>query len=141
VQLHRELAADLDRNGAQLIVIGNGRPSFIEGFREKAGYEGPLYTDPSRRSYRALGFRRGIRVAALNFSSARHAITALRGGYRQTRTAGDPWQLGGVLIATTEGDIVYEYVSAFAGDHPAASGVAEALTAACRPGDRSASED
>jgi len=39
--------------GADIYVIGNGSPSFIEGFREQTGWKGPIYTDPSLGVYRA----------------------------------------------------------------------------------------
>lgn len=125
--MHREIAGELERSGAEMSVIGNGQPSFIDGFRDKAGYRGPLYTDPGRRTYRALGFRRGVRAAALNLGTVRAAVGAYREGFRQTRTAGDPWQLGGVLVVRPGGEIAYEYASEFAGDHPEASAIAAAL--------------
>ena len=49
VQLHRERES-IRRAGAELVVIGNGAPHFIAGFREITGYDGPLYTDPSLAS-------------------------------------------------------------------------------------------
>lgn len=135
--MHRELAADLERSGAALSVIGNGRPSFMSGFRDKSDYDGPLYTDPGRRTYRALGFRRGLGATLLNIDTPRAAVDAYRQGFRQTRTAGDPWQLGGVLVVEAGGEIVYEYASRFAGDHPEAAAITTVLSRASRPAGRS----
>lgn len=117
---------ELEAVGVDLVVIGNGGPSFIEGFREKSGYDGPLYTDPSRRTYRALGFRRGVSLA-FNLQSARLALEAFREGHRQGITRGDNWQQGGVLVVDTAGEVAYAYVAERAGDHPA---TAEILAAA-----------
>lgn len=130
VQLHRELSGDLDDLGAAMQIIGNGQPTFVDGFRKKSGYDGPIYADPGRRTYRALGFRRGIRTAALNLDTVKSAVTAYGEGFRQTRTAGDPWQLGGVLVVTADGEIVYEYASEFAGDHPRAGAILDAVKSA-----------
>ena len=46
MQLHRDIE-QIHCKGAELYVIGNGTPNFIEGFREATNYKGPLYTDPS----------------------------------------------------------------------------------------------
>ena len=112
--------------GARLVVVGNGRPNFIAGFRDKTGFEGPVYTDPSRASYRALRLRRGLR-SAMNLQSAKKALEALRDGNRQTATRGDPWQQGGVFIIAGDGTIVYRYPSEFAGDHPPTEDIVAAI--------------
>ena len=125
VQLHRA-SSRLEDAGGRLVIIGNGTPSFIEGFREKSGFQGPVYTDPSRRTYEALRLRRDI-GSSLNLRSARRAFQAYRKGFRQSRTEGDAWQQGGVFVISGQGNIVFRYASEYAGDHPPVEPLVEAL--------------
>jgi len=42
--------------GVKMIIIGNGSSSMIKGYREDAfNCPYPVYTDPSRKLYKALG--------------------------------------------------------------------------------------
>lgn len=83
--------------GVQPLVIGNGTPLMAEAFVEETGLELPLYTNPSRDVYRALGAKRPGIEALLhprlwwNFVRA-----ALRGKFPK-RVQGDAAQLGGRL--------------------------------------------
>jgi hypothetical protein len=127
--LSRERAA-FEERGVELIVIGNGAPNFIEGFRERSGYEGAIYTDPELESYEALELRRDLR-ATLSLKTMGRAVQAFRKGNRQVATQGDALQQGGVFIVSPEGELVYSYKSQFAGDHPPVRDIlaaAEALT-------------
>ncbi|MEM9491694.1 MAG: peroxiredoxin-like family protein, partial [Myxococcota bacterium] len=113
MQLHRA-KRDIEQTGARLIVIGNGQASFIAGFRERTEYDGLLYTDPSRRAYKALGLRRGLKT--LKLRSAARAVGAFRKGFRQVGVQGDAMQQGGVFVVDTEGRSVFQYRSSYAGD-------------------------
>jgi peroxiredoxin len=95
---------EIEAAGARLIVVGNGQPRFVSDFRRTTGFEGLLYTDPTRSAYRACGFNRGV-SATVNPTTAKNAVRALRGGFRQGKTQGDPWQQGGV-VAIAPGDEV-----------------------------------
>ena len=110
-------AAISQKAGAELAIIGNGAPHYVQGFRDKTGFDGPVYTDPSRKSYRALGMRRGLRTLA-RLQAVRRAIQVYRDGFRQTGVQGDAWQQGGVFVVDTAGHLVYAYRSEYGGDHP-----------------------
>ncbi len=112
--------------GARLVVIGNGAPTFIAGFRDRVGFDGLLYTDPTRRVYAALGMTRRLR-SSFNLRTLRQALRAYRSGHRQGAVQGDPWQQGGVAIVSPSGERVFEYRSAFAGDHPPVADLLRAL--------------
>jgi hypothetical protein len=77
----------------------------------------PFYTDPSLESYRLAGLRHGL-GSSMSPRVALHAVAALREGFRQRRTQGDPVQQGGVFVITKGGGLLYQYVSREAGDHP-----------------------
>jgi hypothetical protein len=115
VQLHRKID-DIRRAGAELHVIGNGSPMFMDGFRETTGYDGPLYTDPSLAVYKAAGLKRGI-ATILSPRAAVAALGALKGGFRQGRTQGDATQQGGVLVIAPSGNVLFAQVSEYAGDN------------------------
>lgn len=127
MQLHRRID-DLHATGAELVVIGNGSPNFIDGFRETTGWQGPLYTDPSLEVYRAAGLKRGV-MTVLNARAAIKALGALRAGRRQGRTQGDEWQQGGVLVIAPSGDVIWSQISEYAGDNAAPDAIIAALRA------------
>jgi hypothetical protein len=128
VQLHREV--DLIRTaGADLVVIGNGSPSFIAGFRDETGWDGPLYTDPSLAVYKAAELKRGV-LRTLDPRALGKTIKAFSHGQRQGRTQGDPWQQGGTLVIAPDGTVLLHHVSENSGDQSQAEQIALALTAA-----------
>lgn len=125
MQLHRVIDR-IHAAGAELHVIGNGAPMFIAGFRETTKFPGPIYTDPSLKVYAAAELVRGL---ARTFSprAGLNALRALKGGFRQGRTQGDPTQQGGVLVVAPSGEIRFHYISQVAGDHPDPDRVVRAL--------------
>ncbi|MGE0399449.1 MAG: peroxiredoxin-like family protein [Kofleriaceae bacterium] len=128
-QLHREGQRIRDA-GAELFVIGNGTPSFIEGFRDQTGYTGPIYTDPSLAVYKAAQFKRSV-TSTIDPRGFGKALRALAGGQRQTIVPqGDQWQQGGVIVVKPTNDIVWHYVSGRAGDDPSVTQIVSAIRAA-----------
>jgi hypothetical protein len=114
VQLHRridELSARAD-----VIVIGNGSPSFIDGFRETTGWRGPVLTDPSLAVYNAAGLKRSV-LRTLDPRGALRGLKTLSKGIMQGRTQGDQWQQGGVLVIATNGDVLWSHASGGPGDN------------------------
>lgn len=117
MQLHREKDA-IHARGGELVLIGNGAKHFAASFVEDLGITTPVYVDPTRASYRALGMKRGLVSTLLALGTLKHGIRAFRAGFRQGRTQGDPFQLGGVLVVRPGGLIAFRYLSDEAGDHP-----------------------
>jgi hypothetical protein len=126
VQLHRDIAK-LRAAGAEMIVIGNGGPSFLAGFREQTGWDGPLYTDPSLTVYRAAGLKRGMTRTFHPFALG-GTIRALARGARQGRTQGDPWQQGGVIVVARDGRVRWHHAADHSADNPSADDIAAALS-------------
>ena len=127
MQLHQEIAA-IRGAGAELVVIGNGSPSFIAGFREQTHWDGAIYTDPSLAAYRAAELKRGV-ASTLDPRSLGKALRAFAGGQRQGRTQGDQWQQGGVLVILPSGDIRWQHASSRPGDNASARDIVAALRA------------
>ncbi len=112
--------------GAELVVVGNGRPEQALDFKEQHGLDFPLLVDPDLEAYAAAGLRRDL-GATLNFATLGNAVRALRSGHRQTSVQGDPWQQGGAFIITPDGEDHYRHVSQAAGDHPEPDQIIAAL--------------
>jgi hypothetical protein len=125
VQLHRE-GDKIKAAGAELIVIGNGAPHFIAGFREITGYDGKLYTDPSLATFEAAEMKRGV-ASVLNVRAGINTLKAFARGGTQGTTKGDTWQQGGVLVIAPGGEIKWHYASARPGDNPSVDRMVEAL--------------
>lgn len=109
MQLHRA-------NVPNLVIIGNGAPNFIEGFREATGYTGPIYTDPTLAVYKAAQLKRGV-MTLLKLRAAAATVGSLRRGFRQVGTQGDATQQGGVMVVAPDGRILYHHISEYPGDN------------------------
>ena len=125
MQLHRRID-ELHAKGAEVIAIGNGSPSFIAGFRETTGFTGPVYTDPSLAAYQVAQLKRSV-LRTFDPRGLGAALKAFRGGQRQGRTQGDPWQQGGVLAIAKGGAILYQQASERAGDNASVDAILAAL--------------
>ena len=125
MQLHRNID-QIRSKGAEVYVIGNGSPSFIEGFREETKYTGPIYTDPSLEVYKAAELKRGV-AKTLNPFALGATIKAFKNGSRQVGRQGDPWQQGGVLVIAPSGEVRWHYASGHPGDRATAEQIAAAL--------------
>jgi hypothetical protein len=116
---------ELHATGAELYVIGNGSPSFIEGFRDQTKWSGPVYTDPSLAVYKAAGMKRGM-ISTFNPRSALRSFGAIARGYLPQKMQGDNWQQGGVLVIR-DGDVVWTHESAGPGDNASVDQLVAAL--------------
>jgi hypothetical protein len=119
------------------VVIGNGTADHAAAFREEHDLPFELWVDPDMRAYRAAGLRRGL-TAALNLKTLTHARRARRKGLTQTSIQGDPWQLGGVMLITANGQTVFRQVSQEAGDHADPQQILRAVESLARAGDSAA---
>ena len=114
-----------DRN-ARLIVVGNGEPHQIQPFRRDTGYQGQIYTDPTRETYRTLDFSSGV-GSLFGIKSLTEGIRAFRSGHSQKGVQGSALQQGGALVAGPGDHVHYFYKSRQPGDFPPI----EALLKAC----------
>ncbi len=85
-------------------------------FKEHGGVSAPVYTDPSRQTYAALGAKRGL-AAMFHPLAALAGLRSLASGHKQTGTAGDPLQQGGELVVQPDGRVLFLHLAGFAGDH------------------------
>jgi peroxiredoxin len=116
VTILRDARSEIERRGASLYIIGNGRAGDARTFALRFDMLGCVFTDPSRALYRALGMKRGI-GSTFAFESLRHAYRAYQAGFRQSTTKGDPWQQGGTIVVGRDGALLYTFVAEVSGDH------------------------
>jgi len=127
----RDALPEIRRRGAELVIVGNGRPEHAVDFRDREHVESPLYVDPELHAYAAAGLKRGLR-SSISAGVVLRGIRALAEGKRQGATMGDPWQQGGVFVIQTGNRVAFAYVSEEAGDHPSAAAILSALDKAAR---------
>ncbi len=108
--------AEFQNKGLRLVVIGNGDSYFIKTFREDTGFQGEIYTDPSRQSYTILQFKKGIR-SSVRLKTLTTGLKAIMEGHSQKSVQGDPWQQGGVIVITPGQSISFFYANQEAGDY------------------------
>lgn len=122
----RDVVPRIHAAGGELVIVGNGQPEHARWFIEDFGVQTPVYTNPDRALYDAVGAARGIRLSRLP-QLAWSALRAMRRGHRQTQTMGDARQLGGTFVIAPGDRVVYRYLSRDAGDHPRREAPVEAL--------------
>lgn len=115
--------------GAELVLVGNGSIQFAARFHRDKAPEVDVFTDPSLRTYQALGMRRGL-ATTISPSAAVATLGAMRRGYRQTSIQGDALQQGGTYAVAKGGQIVYAYANHNPGDRPDLDAALAALRAA-----------
>ncbi|MBC7545122.1 MAG: AhpC/TSA family protein [Candidatus Sericytochromatia bacterium] len=113
----RPFVTEIRQLGAELVVLGNGKPWQAAAFRDEESLDFPLLTDPGVATYQAAGLKRGIGTL-LSLGVVGRGLQAVLAGHRQQRLQGDPVQQGGVFVMMPDGSVPYAYVSNEAGDHP-----------------------
>lgn len=128
----RDRIDDIRDLGAELVIVGNGAQPFAVAFGEDLELDCPILVDPALAAYRAAGLRRG-RVEILSPRLPFHAIRAIRSGSFQSTVQGDPWQLGGVFVIQTNGELLYRHASRDAGDHAPVGEILSSLAGNAEP--------
>lgn len=111
----RGIKSRVDRY-ANLAIIGNGTLAHAQDFSRTHGKGLRSLVDTSKETYRALGFRHGVR-STMNPESMARGVDAMARGFRQVDTQGDPFQQGGTLVVAAGGRPVLFQRARFAGDH------------------------
>ena len=112
-----------------LVVVGNGAPMFIAGFRETTGFTGPIYTDPSLEVYKAAQLKRGLGTF-MKLGAVKATVGSVARGFRQGRTQGDATQQGGVIVIARDGRVLYHHISEYPGDNASPDDIRSHMLAA-----------
>jgi peroxiredoxin len=122
---------DFKAIGAELMLIGQETPREAAKFRRRQGIQLPVLADKERVSYRAAG----TKVATMSQlfgpkSVVRGVLASARTGRIQGRTVGHTAQLGGVLVISPDGRVVWSHMSEDASDNASPEQILTALRGA-----------
>ncbi len=121
----------LDCGPVSMILVGNGQPHQASDFAQEMGWEEDLFSDPSRSTYQALEFKKGLQ-SLLSLQSLKKTINSFREGNQQTlsRIPTDPFQQGGALVVNKAGTVTLFHRDAVAGDHAEIDDLVDAISTA-----------
>jgi hypothetical protein len=109
------------------VIVGPGKPEHLSAFRRVTGYAGPLFTDPSLRTYQAAGLASGL-LSVLHPRSLLRYLRAFGGGFRPRGIKGNPAQQGGTFVLGPGEHLRFEWRDKFSGDHADLSAVLASLS-------------
>jgi len=122
----RDVVPGIRERGAEIAVVGNGSAEQAAGLVRELGLDFPLFTDPERRTFAALGARRSL-GGVLNLGTLKSAVRAWSAGHRQHGVQGDAMQLGGTVVIHPGGRVAHVHRSEHAGQLPPLDGVLAAV--------------
>jgi predicted ATP-dependent endonuclease of OLD family len=98
--------------GGQLVLIGQLTPRHAAHFRRREKIDVRVLADNDRASYKAVGAKKGGVGQLIGPSVlAKGLATTLRTGKMQTRTIGDPAQLGGSMVIRQDGTVAFSQLA------------------------------
>ena len=122
---------EFEAAGAKLVLIGQLTPRHAAHFRRKEGLDVTVLADNDRASYKAAGATKGSVGQLIGPSVvAKGVMTTLKTRKMQTRTIGDPAQLGGSMVIAPDGSVVWSHMSKNAGDNAPPEEILAALPGA-----------
>lgn len=113
--------------GVRLAAIGMGIPEMAADFRDKQGIDFPLLVDRTKETYRALEMKRGSLWDVVGPQNWLRFAKGMVTGHGVTKPEQDPLQMGGVLVVTESGKVVYEFRASASADNPAVDEVLAAV--------------
>lgn len=122
----RDVAPEIQRRGAELVVIGPGSPKEASQFAERSKLDATYLVSPDLAAYRAAGFKRSL-TGAVNLTTLKAGLEARRAGFKQGKIAGDVFQLGGAVVISREGEVLFEHSARHSADHVAPEDLVAAL--------------
>jgi hypothetical protein len=104
--------------GVNLVLIGQLTPRHASHFRRRQEIELPVLADERRVSYKAAGAKVGSATDLLGPKvMAKGVLTSLRTRQTQGKTLGHPAQLGGAMLITPSGEVLWSHMAKDAGDN------------------------
>lgn len=127
VARYQERLPEIAAAGASVLAVGNGTAPMAADFVERFGITFPVFTDPSRETYRIAGMERRL---GIGLKTVANGWRALRSGHLQGLTRGDPLQQGGVVVIAPEQGVLFFHSEGAPGEHAPIDDVLAALRSA-----------
>lgn len=122
---------DLDEvqgHGAKLVIIGCGTPEMAADFAVRYSGGIPIFTDPERKAYEALGFIRTV-MGSMGPRVALPGLKAVFRGFVPGMPKGDALQQGGVVVISTSGELLFRHAARHSVDRAPLTEIISALAA------------
>ena len=103
--------------GAEIVLVGCGKPAQALQFQEDLLLPFDVLTDPSRKVYEISECKRSV-AGVWNRQSWTYRHRARKEGVRQAGLQGDQWQLGATMVVTPDDRVIYRHTNEVAGDDP-----------------------
>ncbi len=122
----REKAADFEKAGARVVLVGMGPPKESREFLERFKVPFPMICDPELRLYDIYGLKKMGVLGFLSPSLALKSLSAVAQG-NMAGIPGNVKQLAGVFIIDASGLVRFRHLSADPADFPPVEDVLGAL--------------
>ncbi|HET6513698.1 MAG TPA: peroxiredoxin-like family protein [Thermodesulfovibrionales bacterium] len=109
---------NFDSSGLQPVLVSTESPATAEPFRKHFGVPFPVICDPGKTLHRAYGLKGGSMFQVFSPEVFLKGLRALGRGYFPGLPEGDPFQLPGLFIINTEGQICFSCYSRDPSDYP-----------------------
>lgn len=123
----RDKAAEFEKAGARVVLVGMGSPKESGEFLERFKIPFPMICDPEQRLYGIYGLKKMGVLDFLSPSLALKSLSAVAQGNMAGIPEGDVKQLAGVFIIDISGLVRFRHLSADPADFPPAEDVLGAL--------------
>ncbi len=114
---------DLRDLGVQVVLVGNGAPIYIAGFKDRFSLHHSnvkVVTDPSLKVYQ-LALLRNSLWGVMGFAGIRDMLRAFTKGHFQKSVQGNNHQQGGSLFLDESGVVMFYHRNYSLGDHASAT--------------------
>jgi AhpC/TSA antioxidant enzyme len=119
--------SDIEATGARLVLIGQATPRHAAHYQRRFAPEVEILADESRESYKAMGFPLASPTQLVGPKSLIKGLPRGASGVGVGRVIGDVRQLGGTIIVSKSGQILWEQRMKDASDTPSVDELLEAL--------------
>ena len=124
---------EFEAAGANLVLIGQLTPRHAAHFRRRQNIELTVLADNDRATYKAAGAKVATFGELLGPKVvAKGILTTARTGARQGRTLGHPAQLGGAMVISPGGEVVWSHLAQDASDNASPEEILGAVASATR---------
>jgi AhpC/TSA antioxidant enzyme len=120
--------SEIEATGALLVLIGQATPRHAAHYQRRFAPEVEILADEERESYKAMGFPRASATQLIGPKSLLKGIPRGVSGVGVGRVIGDVAQLGGTIIVSPAGDVLWEQRMKGASDTPSIEELREALS-------------